>query len=294
MISDFKIVIVNLNLKEDTLELLDSLVRAGASPEQIIIIDNCSTDGSISAFRSQFQDRLQIIQNDRNYHFCAACNQGFQAALDQGAKWILLLNNDTYVANDFFVEIEKVLQTNPPYTLFSPAIFYHTNPDKIWFLGSYLVPGTLIAYNPYLKKRIPQETPNLLSVDFVSGCAMIIHKDVFEKIGFFEPSLLIYWDEVDYCWRARQAGFRMACITRARMWHKISETMSRQKPEALYLRTRNQVRFYRKYSHGLQRPIMYLFAAYKSILVLGRSVLKGEFELIKPVVRGWINGWNAP
>ncbi len=294
MISNLRIVIVNMNLKDDTLELLDSLVRASASPEQIIIVDNGSTDDSISAFRSKFQNRIQIIQNDRNYHFCVACNQGFKAALDQGAKWVLLLNNDTYVANDFFVEIEKVLQTSSSFDLYSPMIFYHTSPNKIWFLGNSIIPGTLIVHNRRQNKPIPPKLPNLLPVDFISGCAMIIHKIVFDKIGFFEPTLMIYWDEVDFCWRARQAGFRSACITHARMWHKISETMNRQKPEAIYLKTRNQIRFYRKYSQGMQRPIMYLFAAYKSALIIGRSILKNETDVIKPVIKGWVKGWNAP
>jgi GT2 family glycosyltransferase len=288
------IVIINLNLRDDTLGLLDSLVAAGASPEQVIIVDNGSTDGSIGAFREKFGDHLQIIENEQNVHFCAASNQGFQAALEQGAKWVLLLNNDTYLATDFFTEFEKALASEEDIALWSPLIFYHTSPNKVWYSGSLLVSGTLITRDLYRNRNLTAALPDIMPVDFVSGCAMLVRCDVFEKIGFFEPSLLIYWDEVDFCWRARQAGFKMAVATRARMWHKISETMGRQKPNALYLRTRNQVRYYRKYSRGLQKPIMYGFAAYKSALVLVPALARGETELLKSVFRGWSSGWNAP
>lgn len=294
MLAGLKIVIVNMNLREDTSGLLESLVAAGALPEQIIIVDNGSTDGSLELFRERLGPHLQIIANEQNVHFCAASNQGFQAALEQDAKWVLLLNNDTYVAPDFFTELEQAVSSENNYALWSPIIFYHTSPDKIWYSGSLLIPGTLITRDPYRNRCLDAPLPPIMPVDFVSGCAMLARRDVFEKIGYFEPSLLIYWDEVDFCRRAHLAGFQMAVATRARMWHKISETMGRQKPNALYLYTRNQVRYYRKYSRGLQKPIMVGFAAYKSMLALIPALARGETELLKSIFRGWSNGWNAP
>jgi GT2 family glycosyltransferase len=131
-----------------------------------------------------------------------------------------------------------------------------------------------------------------MDVDFVSGCAMFIRRDVFEKIGLFDEKLLMYGEEVDFCWRARLAGYTLGCVTPARMWHKVSLSASRVGSQTRYLRIRNQIRFYNNYARGLQRPIMFLFSILRSGMIILKDIFRRQTDLIPPLIRGWVDGWK--
>lgn len=291
MFPGLSIVIVNWNLKEDTLACIDSLVAAGASPEQIILVDNGSTDGSVLAFRSRYGIGLQLVENQENFGFAQGSNQGIQIALDRGAEWILLLNNDTVVAPDFLHTILEAAKATDSFAILAPLIFYHADPDRIWYLGDHLISGTLITANPYRGKVYHHRLPDLLPVDFASGCAMLVNRAVFDRIGLFDPKLVMYGEEVDFCWRARLAGFRIAAATRAKIWHKVSLSADRDKPRTRYLRIRNQIWFYRKYARGFQRPLMFLFTILRSVLIGLSDLYKRQATLISPLFKGWRDGW---
>jgi len=286
-------VIVNWNLKDDTLTCIDSLFKAGIPYEHIILIDNGSEDGLVDVLRNQAEISPHIIENPENLGYVIACNQGIQYALNTGAEWVMLLNNDTLVAHDFLIQIKRTLLTNFKYAILGALIFYHTEPDRIWYLGERLIPGTLITKNIYRGKPARNDLPELIPVDFVNGCAMLIQRNVFEKIGLFDPSLIMYSEEVDFCWRARQAGYRIACATKTRVWHKISLSANRDKTKAMYLRTRNQVRFYNSYSRGPQRPIMFLFSIFRNIPLVLRYILHRQPELISSLIKGLFDGWST-
>jgi GT2 family glycosyltransferase len=94
--------------------------------------------------------------------------------------------------------------------------------------------------------------PDLLPTDFASGCAMLVRSSVFEQIGLLDPSLIMYGEEVDFCWRVRKVGYKIACSTKATLWHKVSTSAKKDQPNSRYLKARNQIRFYRNYSKGIQ------------------------------------------
>ena len=285
------IVIVNWNLREDTLTCVHSLIEAGAQLEHIIIVDNASTDGSVKALKQTFTETMPIIETNENLGFAAGSNIGAQFAIDQGAEWILLLNNDTVVAPNSLSELEIATQNNPDFSIFAPIIYYYDHPEIIWYLGDTLIPGTLITVNRYRGKKDPHTLSLAVPVDFVSGCGMMVKRDVFASIGFFDPSLFMYAEEVDFCWRARLAGFRMACVTRAKIWHRVSISASKDQKISRYLRIRNQVRFYHKYSRGYQVPLMFIFSMGRSIYLVVQDILRQQTQLIKPLAQGWLDGW---
>lgn len=294
MYSGLYIVIVNWNLVNDTSACIDSLIQAGASADQIILVDNGSSDGSVSALRTRFGTSLNIIENTHNLGFAHASNQGIQLALDQGAGWILLLNNDTLAAPDFLQEFEKAARSTALYAILAPMIFYHDAPDRIWYFGDHLIPGTLITTNPYHGKVYNNHLPELVPVDFVSGCAMLVRRDVFDQIGLLDASLVMYGEEVDFCWRARQAGFHLAALTKPRIWHKVSLSANRDKPRTRYLRIRNQVRFYKKYARGFLLLLMLLFSGLRIMGIIVSDLFKRQAPLIPPTLQGWMDGWKYP
>jgi hypothetical protein len=284
-------VMVNWNLKFDTIACVKSLLAARPVKGQVVVVDNGSTDGSAQILQEEFGGWIHIIKSDVNHGYAGCVNLGARFALEQGAEWVLLLNNDTLVAPSLFVNFGQVLNRTQAFSVLAPLIFYHNDPERIWYCGDRLIPGTLITLSLYKNRHASANLPSVVQVDFVSGCGMLVRRSVFETIGFFDPTLFMYGEEVDFCWRARLAGFRLACVTSARMWHKVSASANRDKPYARYLRVRNQILFYRAYARGFQRPVMVLFAGFRLMAIFLRDVWAGEWALIKPLVMGWWHGW---
>ena len=285
------IVIVNWNLREDTLACVNSLIEAGAKPDHIVVVDNASTDGSVEALKQTFNSELTIIESNQNLGFAAGSNLGAKFAIDQGAVWVLFLNNDTVVASNLLVELEAITQNYTNFSIIAPIIYYYDQPDIIWHLGDRLVPGTFTTINRFRGKKDPGNLPNVVPVDFVTGCGMMVRKDVFDRIGFFDSSFFMYAEEIDYCWRARQAGFRLACATQAKIWHRISTSASKDQNKSRYLRIRNQIYFYRRYASAHQVPLMFIFTLMRFFRLAFNDIIKRQTYLVGPLAHGWFDGW---
>lgn len=291
MVQSLYAVIVNWNLKEDTMNCVESLLAAGKILEQIIVVDNGSTDGSVSALRAHFGLSLKIIECQANLGFARGSNLGIQCALELGANWVLLLNNDAYIAPNFISEVENVIEGNEDLSIIGPVILYHDFPDRIWYFGDRLIPGLLATYSLYRGQIYHGQFPSLVPVDFVNGCGILVKSEVLKRIGLFNTAYFMYGEEVDLCWRARRVGFRIVVATKARMWHKISTSSNRDRSASRYLRIRNQICFYRTYSRGVQFPLMFTFTLFRAIYISIGDLLHGRISLIKPLVQGWIHGW---
>jgi len=290
MFTDLSIIVVNWNLKDDTIECIESLLKAGASLSQIIIVDNGSTDGSITSLRNHYQT-IFIINAKENLGYAAGANLGIEYALSQEYEWFLLLNNDTIVAMDFINEIHNAALTCKEYSILAPIILYHSNPSTIWFLGDRLIGKTLLTINTYKNRKIDKTLPPIIPIDFTNGCAMMVNRSVFEKIGLFDATLFMYGEEVDFCWRARLAGYRFACFSAARIWHKISKSSKNTQSLSRYLRIRNQIIYYRRYSPNAQLLILFIFTLLRTIRICTSDLLRWELVLIPPSIRGWLSGW---
>jgi len=289
---DLIIVIVNYNLKNDTIELIHSLQKADADLGQIILVDNHSTDGSVEAVTAEFGSTINIIEAESNKGYPYGLNLGVSQGLKMGARWFLLMNNDTVVARTFLKELNKVTIENPEYSLIGPLILYYGQPDIIWYMGYRLIPGTLIGVGSFRGRKVRRNFPDVIPIVYLHGCTMMVKSDVFSKIGLFDAENLIYGDDADFSWRARLAGFKAAAAPHAQIWHKIASTMGRKKPRTEYLRIRNTIFFYLRYTNIFQRIIMILFTFVRTLWLIIKSLVKGQFELVLPMIYGWLDGWT--
>jgi len=284
-------ILVNWNLKDDTLACVDSLLKAGATAAQVLVVDNGSSDGSPQALRERFGPDLRVIVSEQNLGFAGGANLGIHYALDRGAEWIFILNNDTVVDSAVFVEWERAARNNPGYAIISPLILYYSDPARIWYLGDRTVLTSLITYELGRKQLDRGQFAPLVPVDFVCGCGMFVRRSVFEQVGLFDTGFFMYAEEIDFCQRARTAGFRLACATRARMWHKVSLSADRDRPLTRYLRIRNQILFYRRYASRLQAPTLFAFTFTRALRIALGDLIGRQPRLIAPLVRGWADGW---
>jgi len=281
-------VIVNWNLKDDTIACIRSVQNAGLPPENIILVDNGSVDNSVSAIRKVFSSII-IIKNMENLGFAGANNIGIDHALTKQAEWVFLLNNDTVVSPTFFADIQCV-HKDVQARVYAPRINYFDEPGQVWYLGHVHIAGTLFS-RTILKKNSDIENKIAVPIDFASGCGVLIHREIFETVGVFDPSFFMYGEDADLMWRIRQAGYSIFAVPKAVMWHKVSRSAGKDSPATRYWKTRNQIRFYRLHAFGAKKWLMFGLSTVRTIGFFFYDMFVGKRYLLLPLARGWFDGW---
>lgn len=285
------VVILNLNLKDDTIACIETVLEAGVPLARIIVVDNGSSDGSAAALAARFGSDLTIICNSENLGFTGGNNVGISEAMARGAASVLLLNNDTVIAPNMIELLVEAGELPERPGILGPAIFYFDNPERLWKLGDIRYRWLPMPLNISQATMARRADLSPFEVSYVTGCAMLVRREVFEQVGLLDERYFAYFEEADFICRARQAGFRVWAVPQARVWHKISVTSKRDKPYFRYLRSRNQVRFYHEHPHG---PLALLREAYillKMVKTSASDIGQGNWRLLSPLWRGMVDGY---
>ncbi len=260
------IVVLNWNGLKDTIECLQSLRRIDYPAFRIVVVDNGSTDGSETCIRDQFPEHT-LITNSENLGFTGGNNIGIRKSLQDGADYILLLNNDTEVAPDFLRILVETSETDPRIGVIGPIIFYHEQPQTVWSAGGNLDwrgRAQMIGIN---EVDSGQFTGSYHDVDFVSGCAMLMKKAVLERVGMLDERFFAYFEETEWCVRARRSGFRIVNAHHAKIWHKIPLDARESSPIVHYYMTRNRLLLLKSVGAGPLAFVYTLFAEYLRTLL---------------------------
>jgi GT2 family glycosyltransferase len=264
------IIILNWNGKEDTIECLNSVLRMNYPNYEVVVVDNGSIDGSVGAIRKTFP-QVMIIANQKNLGFAGGNNVGIRYALDQDSDFIFLLNNDTCVDAELLNELVSAYRSvhNPGFL--GCKIFFYDKPDIVQHYGG------RYAYNDILKgyhygegEKDDGRFNDIVESEYVTGCAIIAHRSLLENIGLLDERFFVYWEDGDWCLRARAAGFKNYVAPSAKLWHKVSASNRNSSSVNIFYTTRNRHLFAKK--HGFQlRPLYWSY-------VLVRDVLKTQWN----------------
>ena len=236
--TDLSIIIVNYNVKEFLQNLLQSIEKASSNLSlETIIVDNASDDGSIEMLHKNFQ-QIKLIENKKNVGFGAANNQAIEIAK---GKYILLLNPDTIVKEDTFTEMIKFFEANPEAGMAGCKVL---NPDGTLQLACRRgFPGPWTSFTKVigLSKIFPKsklfarynltflDGNQTYEVDAISGSFMMLRKEVYAKIGGFDPDFFMYGEDLDLCYRTQKAGFKVYYVHSTEIIHYKGESTKRSK-----------------------------------------------------------------
>jgi len=274
------VMLLNWNDKENTLACLRSVYDLDYPNFRVLVVDNGSTDGSDRAIRQTFP-QIEFIANGRNLGFAGGANVGLDYARGQGAAYVLFVNNDTVLDKALLKELIQVAEAQPRAGLVIPKIYYHHDPTLIWAAGA-----RLARFPPRVKmiglgKRDHPRYDVLRRIEYATGCALLIRREVLETVGGFDP---IYWpiyhEDYDFCARVTKGGWEIWYVPTARMWHKDARSQRGSGTKAFNL-GKNIVPFYLR--HG--RPPRLSLALFVAWSVL-RELVKRNPAFVRPYVAG--------
>ncbi len=240
------LIILNWNGKKDTLECLDSIAKLDYEKFETIVVDNGSTDGSLDSLPTH----VTVLKNKENLGFAEGNNVGIRYALEKDFDAVVLLNNDTIVDPQFlsaFARADKPIQ--------GALIYLYQERDRLDHLGGTWNPRTAsFDFTCLRAKEIPEE----LSLDYLCGCALFVRRGVFETIGLLESKFFLIWEESDFCFRAKRAGFPLHVCREALVWHKVSASFTGGKPHSTYFWWRNRLLWIERNCTRPQKVSLYL------------------------------------
>lgn len=241
------IIVLNWNGLDDTRDCLKSLERQQYQAATVYLVDNASVDGSGAVLAAEFP-YCRYIGNKTNQGFTGGNNTAIEHCLADGVDAVLLLNNDTIVAEDFLTHLVDALQTEANIGMVGPKILYFDPPDEIWFGG-----GT-INFNqaaPFRHRgegsRDQGHLDRAEETEFLTGCCLLVRSEVIRHIGALDPALGYYCEDVEWCLRAKRAGWRIWYAPKSRIWHRISRSTARAATPVYYYSNRNPVIVATKY-----------------------------------------------
>lgn len=237
------VIILNYKVKDLTLKAIISVKGSTFKNLEIIVVDNNSHDGLANTLVNR-QD-LTFIQNDENLGYCGGNNVGIAQALKDGADWVFILNPDAQVDKDAIKNLVEVAQKEN-IGIAGPKVLF-TDRKTIWYAGGVFDTGNVLGTHRGVDEKDHGQYNVVTQTDFVTGAAIFIRRDVLEKVGLFDTRYFLYYEDSDFCFRAKKAGFKIMFVPEAVVYHLNAQSTKLGSPLQDYYITRNRMIFAAKF-----------------------------------------------
>ena len=281
-------VVVNWNGGDKNLVCLRSLLAQGLPAAHIVFVDNGSDDGSREAVAAAYPG-LILLANTSNEGYGHGTNRGIEHALARGAERVFCVNNDVTLPVGTLSGLEAALARGAG--IVGPRVLFEHPPDRIWCAGGVLTFRTNLSTLLGHGKLDAPEFQVTRDVDYVPGCAMLVTRAVFARIGLLEGAYFAYHEDMEFCWKAKQAGFPVRVIGELSARHDAhASTGGGYNPLRKYMMAVNTVHFLRRHGTLGRWLSFWLFDVASLPFVWLYRVMRGEGRAVLAKARGTWDG----
>jgi len=226
---------------------------------EVVIVNNNPLE-EIDFLKKRFPEFI-FLEVKENLGFTGGNNFGLNRVLKDKVDFVFLLNNDTLLDKNLMAGLLKAAKSKPQGGIFAPKIYFAPHYEfhrkrylekergrVIWYAGGLFDWRNIIASHRGVDEVDQGQYHRLEITDFASGCAMFVREEVFEKVGLFDEKYFLYWEDVDFCWRAKQSGYKILFDPLAKVWHANAGSSEVGGPLHDYYLSRNRMLFGFKYA----------------------------------------------
>ncbi len=285
------VITLNWNGRDDTIECLASLQKLNYPNYKIVVVDNGSTDGSVPALKARYAD-VTIIENGRNLGYAAGFNAGLKYAYEQAADYFLILNNDTILDAEAVTALVDVAKEDEKIGFVSGKIYRYENPDTLQRAGGGIGdPMTLTGKYVGIGEVDCGQHDAVHDYEVIDDVFLLVRRDVYARVGGYDSSFFLYFEETDWCYRVRRAGFRIVYTPKAKIWHKGNfGEKGLLSPKRMYYMRRNEILFMRKNATPAQFRRYWPLALRRLLINEARLLRRGHVQHAAACIRGVVSG----
>lgn len=281
---DLSIIVLNYNTKLLLKQCLSSVFKyTKGITFEVIVVDNASNDGSAAFIKQYFKKEITWLQNKENYGFAKGNNVGIKEAK---GKYILLLNSDTAIDSNCFSQLISRAQNFPLLGIAAPRLKNadgSVQPSTAPFFNL-IVTAVSLFRGDFLLRRSPQQNSR---VDWVSGACFLISRQLIEKIGLLDENFFMYLEEMEYCYRAKKAGFEVWFFPEAEIFHLVRGSSPEGKQKAIWWTFEGLQYFYSKHFGRFDRLVLKLLLWTKASLFWLVGMVSGNEYLKKTYAKAF-------
>ena len=292
---EVSVVIPTYNRKTDVFECLQSVRHLQHPAYEIVVVDNASTDGTNEMIRRLFHG-VAIVRSSTNLGVTGGRNLGAKHAR---GIYLFFLDHDTVVDRNVLNELLGVMKNDPTIGIAGPAVYYYEDSTRIWALGTSIDMRTgRVSFNH--EGEVDNGQFRIMDVQ-VLPTAFIVRADLMKRIGWFDDVFYAVYEDTDFCFRARELGYRVVCVPQAKVWHKVSADASQSERMAgvlkrAYYVARNRIVFMRK--HARPHDFLVFLTIFVAIyLIVGTvyAIALRRSDFLREYYRGTLMGllWVA-
>lgn len=283
------IVLLNCNRNADTLDCIRSLKETEDAFE-IILVDNGSEPDPERLYRETYPDVI-FLRNEENLGTPIGNNIGLRYAIEHGADYVMMLNNDTTVAKSFLAPLVTAMEADSRIGVAGGKVYYFSDPERIWFAGGKFNRLTGKVEHVGIMKYDHELTAVHIDNDFISGCYAMFRSSVLKEVGLLDERFFAYMEDVDLNVRIKNAGHTLMYVPEAVIYHKVSTTIKVDSPFYLYFNMRNRLLMLKKHNALLELLVAAPYLSY----FYGRHLLRLAFKWrdwtgVKAVLYGIVDG----
>ena len=263
---------------------LSSLTKNTYPNYHIVIIDNASSDNTVFLIR-RFFPHIKVICNEHNLGYAKGNNLGIRYLMEKlHCDYILLLNSDTVVADSIISQLLLPFSNNPDIGITGAIVTYFAKPSHIWFAGGYFNRFSCYTRHQYMNHHINTYKFKDHITDYISGCCMMVKKELFTKIGLLDESYEMYFEDVAFCLAAKQNNYFSFLIAKPLVKHIVSASSGKKGSNQLtslraYFYARNPFIYIKKNSHG----------QYKLTNILGQFAIRFPYYMMQMInTKDWL------
>ena len=280
------IVLVTWNHWPATAECLTQVVRLDYANYRIVLVDNGSTDNTPELVTKHYPT-VKLFSNAENLGFAGGCNIGLRHALEHGADFVLLLNNDAVPPLDLLSKLVAGAASLPRAGILTPTAAYAGQPQRWWPTAGYCHRVT----NDYVMLHPEELHPHRpLPVDYVFGTAMFIRRQVLKQVGLLDERYFMYYEDMDFCKRAVQKGWELYVLPDAMILHHVEASTEEDPATRHYHKARSSVLFFQSYSSGLKRPLIFIYRLGSGVKRVITLLWQNQYSEALAHIRGLVHG----
>jgi len=242
------VVIVNHNLKDSLRETILSVKKVNYPSLEIVVSDNASTDGSIEMLRREFPE-VHLLAHEKEQGYGKAASLGLEFFADK-TKYIFSTTNDVVLDPEIINVLVDYAEEHPDAAVLGAKIYFFGRDNVLWSAGGRIHPLHGHSYHFGWNRKDNPRYDQVRECDYMTGCGYLLRSDVVKKVGFFNPDLVFVCEDADLCYRIRELGYKIVYVPAAKMWHKTSTTLAKNRPLQLYYTTRNMLYMIQRHKIG--------------------------------------------